>query len=258
MPYKSFASEILYIAKKAGEVINYYYQQDSIDVSYKNDESPVTKADRAADKLIQLALSELTPDIPIISEENEESHASIFDPDSHLFWLVDPLDGTKSFIKKKGEFTVNIALIKNGIPVGGVIYIPTVECSYFTAEDGKAYKQEGNNLPQNIMVRRPPSNGLTAVTSKSHLDEKTEAYIHSIDKLHHAIPAASSLKFCMLAEGKADIYPRFSPTMEWDTAAGHAILAAAGGSVITPETQKPLQYNKEQFKNQDFIAKGAL
>jgi 3'(2'), 5'-bisphosphate nucleotidase len=258
MPYRPLASEVLYIAKRAGEVILFYYAKGDIEVENKADNSPVTVADKAANKLITLALSELTPDIPIVSEEDDASFANNFDPDNHLFWLVDPLDGTKSFIKRKGEFTVNIALIENGVPVGGVVYIPTIDSAYFTAEDGNAYKQVKKNLPDPIRTRRIPQSGAVIVSSKSHMDEDTTAFIQQQKKVYQTISAASSLKFCLVAEGAADIYPRFAPTMEWDTAAGQAVLEAAGGYMVNPHTNKPFRYNKSGFRNTNFLATGEV
>lgn len=254
MPYTNYASEVLYLAKTAAELIMEYYVRH-IEVAHKEDKSPVTEADLAANKLIVEKLKELTPHIPVVSEENsEEDNRNAAKGD--IFWMVDPLDGTKSYIKQTGEFTVNIALIKDCQPQGGVVYIPAKQIGYFTAEDGNSYRQEGNHLPDAIKVRNKPENEVVVVASKSHMNTKTEEFINKLGKNAKVISASSSLKFCMIAEGKADIYPRFGNTMEWDTAAGHAVLLAAGGHVVYPDGM-PLLYRKEGFLNPFFIAKGA-
>jgi len=254
MSYNAHASEVLYIAKKAAALIMGYYV-NKIEVEHKADKSPVTEADRAANEFIKKHLQELTPDIPVVSEENSEDDNKQA-ASGEIFWMVDPLDGTKSYINQTGEFTVNIALIKNNYPQGGVVYIPAQEIGYFTTEDGKAYKQVGNNLPEKINVRQKPKDKVVVVASKSHMNESTEKYIKSLGKNITLISAASSLKFCMIAEGKADLYPRFGNTMEWDTAAGHAIILAAGGHVECADGA-PLFYRKNGFLNPFFIARGS-
>lgn len=254
MLYSKHASEILYVAKKASELIMSYYS-GKIEVLHKEDKSPVTEADFAANEFIKKRLNEITPDIPVVSEENSEEENRLA-ACGDTFWMVDPLDGTKSYIKQTGEFTVNIALIHHCVPQGGVVYIPTKETGYFTAEDGKAYRQIGPNLPEEIKVRMAPKDKIVVVASKSHMTEQTEEYIASLGKNVSLISASSSLKFCMIAEGSADVYPRFGNTMEWDTAAGHAVLLAAGGHVEYPDGA-PLLYKKTEFLNPFFIAKGA-
>lgn len=253
MSYSNYASEVLYIAKKAAELIMGYYSGE-ITVQHKTDKSPVTEADIAANEFIKRKLQELTPNIPVVSEENSEAENNEA-ACGGAFWIVDPLDGTKSYINKTGEFTVNISLIKNCRPQGGVVYIPAQSIGYFTAEDGNAYKQIGHNLPNEIKVRKKPDSQIVVVASKSHMTSTTEEYIASLGKNIQLISASSSLKFCMIAEGKADIYPRFGNTMEWDTAAGHAVLMAAGGHVEYPDGS-PLLYKKKGFLNPFFIAKG--
>jgi 3'(2'), 5'-bisphosphate nucleotidase len=254
MSYASHASEVLYVAKKAADLIMEYYNRE-INVSHKEDKSPVTEADLAANEFIKNKLIEISPDIPVVSEENT-TEENITAASGEMFWMVDPLDGTKSYIKRTGEFTVNIALIKSGRPQGGVVYIPAKKIGYFTAEDGKAYKQVGNNLPEEIKVRPKPDDKIIVVASKSHMNESTEQYIKSLGNDITLISAASSLKFCMIAEGKADLYPRFGNTMEWDTAAGHAVMIAAGG-VVECVDGSPLLYNKNGFLNPFFIAKAS-
>lgn len=252
MPYKNYANEILKIAKNAGDIILEIYNSN-IDVQYKDDNSPVTDADIAANEYIVKSLKKLTPEINIVTEE-ESTHIDNKLLEDKLFWLIDPLDGTKSFIKKTGEFTVNIALINNKIPVGGVVYVPVKDITYFVDEDGKAYKKEGDNNKANINVRKIPKAGAIVVASLSHRTQETDDFINNIEKVDKIIPAASSLKFCLVAEGKADIYPRFGRTMEWDTGAGHAVLSAAGGKVINPDGSD-FTYCKDDFANGYFIAK---
>lgn len=253
MSYSNYASEVLYVAKEAAKLIMGYYAQ-SIEVQHKEDKSPVTEADIAANEFIKQRLSKISPELPVVSEENSEED-NLNAASGDIFWMVDPLDGTKSYIKQTGEFTVNIALIKNCRPHGGVVYIPAKDVGYFTAEDGNAYKQIGNNLPEEIKVRPKPDNKIVVVASKSHMNLPTEEYIASLGKNITLISASSSLKFCMIAEGLADIYPRFGNTMEWDTAAGHAVLLAAGGHVECPDGS-PLLYRKNGFLNPFFIARG--
>ena len=252
MTYEKYASEIYYITKCAGEVIMDFYS-GKVEVMIKGDESPVTPADLAANKYIVERLRELAPEIAIVSEENSDADNAKA-RDEGTFWLVDPLDGTKSYIKKTGEFTVNIALIENGETTGGAIFVPVKNVGYFTAEDGNAYKQEKDGLPTQIRVRPTPECGLTVIASKSHRTDETNDYINGLDKVHEIISASSSLKLCLLAEGGADIYPRFGRTMEWDIAAGHAILKAAGGTVEKIDGTK-FVYGKEDLANPYFIAK---
>lgn len=250
MKNELFLNELCRIAKKGGEAIMPYYGQ-AFDVERKADKSPVTQADMAAHHVIVEQLSALTPDIPIISEEHAEHHL----PD-HVkrFWLVDPLDGTKSFIRGTGEFTVNIGLIEDGVPALGVIYIPVERMMYWGALGVGAWRQQDGADKQIIATRAVPADGMAAVISFSHLDPETEAYMAPI-KISGRVSASSSLKFCRVAEGGADIYPRFGPTMEWDTAAGHAIVTAAGGRVERPDGNA-FEYGKDGLRNGPFIVFG--
>ena len=257
MTYQKYASEVYYITKKAGEVIMEFYNasNDGLNVKMKEDESPVTAADLAANKYIVEHLQEITPDIPIISEENDfNENEKIAKED--IFWLVDPLDGTKSYIKKTGEFTVNIALIEKKRVTGGAVFVPAQRVGYFTAEDGLAYKQNGDNLPDQIKVRAKPESGVTIVASKSHRTSETDEFIKSIKDVREIISASSSIKLCLIAEGRADIYPRFGRTMEWDIAAGQAVLEAAGGVVQNIDGSEFI-YAKRGLDNPNFIAKSA-
>ena len=220
-----------------------YYRTD-VDVIRKEDNSPVTEADLAAHHILVDALRALTPDIPIVSEESE-SHT--LPEGAERFWLVDPLDGTKSFIRGTGAFTVNIGLIEYGEPTMGVIVVPTDKRCYAGDIEHGAWK---NDEP--ISTGDLPKTEWGAVVSMSHLDPKTEAFITPLP-IGEKRSASSSLKFCLVAEGAAHLYPRFGPTMEWDTAAGHAILRAAGGKVVHPDGRS-FTYRKTGFRNGAFIA----
>lgn len=239
---------ICQLAREAGEVIMQVYDGNSpIDVNRKTDDSPVTAADIAAHKVIVKGLQALTPDIPVLSEEDPP----VWDVRQHWqrYWLVDPLDGTKEFIKRNGEFTVNIALIEEGKPVLGVVYAPVLKVMYSAAE-GKAWKEE-NNIRNPIQVReaRPPR----VVISRSHAANDTELkeYLEQMGE-HQTTAIGSSLKFCLVAEGEAQLYPRFGPTSVWDTAAGHAVAVAAGAHVHDWQG-KTLDYTpRESFLNPGF------
>jgi len=223
----------------------------------KADKSPVTEADRRAEAIILEALARLAPDIPVLAEESFE--AGIRPSVQDEFLLVDPVDGTKEFIAKRGEFTINIGLIRGGAPVAGAVYAPALERLYLGGETASAGTfKPGARLDaaglSAITTRKPPAAGLTAVMSRSHADAQTQAFAEA-NGVVEAISAGSSLKFCKLAEGAADLYPRFGPTMEWDTAAGHAVVNAAGGAVTQPDGMA-FRYGKTEagYKNGAFIA----
>ena len=242
------------IARAAGEVITRFRSlHPTVPHRVKEDNSPITEADAAANKLITQALRKLTPEIPIVAEESVACGEA---PDVHgnSFWLVDPLDGTKEFIGGRSEFTVNIALIVNNAPVLGVIYLPALNVIYWGGCGLGAQRQEDHQLPTPLQTRTIPTNGPTVISSRSHSNLETEQWLSKTRVAQRAI-AGSSVKFCRIAEGRADLYPRLGTTMEWDIAAGHAILAAAGGGVETIEGA-PLRYGKPDFKNPYFIARG--
>jgi 3'(2'), 5'-bisphosphate nucleotidase len=251
--YYSWIPTLERIAREAGQLI-LSYRANGYDAARKEDNSPVTEADRAADRLICDALSALTPHIPIISEEGTQDKAAAA---SGRFWCVDPLDGTKGFIRGEDEFTVNIGLIDGFAPVLGVIYIPPTHTLYTGAVGYGATRSIGGEEAQPIRVRLAPPTGLAAVTSRHHGSEK-EQLMQQQYGITSFVAASSSLKFCRIAEGAADIYPRFGNTMEWDTAAGHAILLAAGGSVTEMGSTMPLCYGKPDFLNGHFVARGSL
>lgn len=250
MNFDALFDELTPVARAAGAAIMEVYQRPP-EASYKNDGSPVTEADEAAEALILPALQAAAPGTTIISEENAASHA-LAAPDT--FFLVDPLDGTKEFLRRdgRGAFTVNIALIKDGVPVFGIVYAPALD-RLFEGAVGLGARETVNGVQQKINVRDWPSSGAVAVASRSHRDAETDAWLQARG-ITETIATGSSLKFCLLAAGEADVYPRFGPTMEWDTAAGHAVLSAAGGCVETPE-DAPFVYGKPEYRNGPFIAR---
>ena len=236
----------------AGDAIMEVYHSKDFDVQTKSDDSPVTKADLAAHFILTAQLAELTPSIPIVSEEDS---ASLDVPKSHsLYWLIDPLDGTKEFLKRNDEFTCNLALIENNIPVLGFVGVPAQNELYFGGFSLPATRQFRNREPE-LIRHSPSSNGTTrVVASKSHLNTETQAFIDSIQGEVELVQAGSSLKFLKIATGEADIYPRLAPTCEWDTAAAQAVLEGAGGQVTQASGDK-MRYGKEAFLNQYFIAR---
>lgn len=245
------------IALEAGEIVLKYYDGlVDMEVDTKKDDSPVTLADREAEKVIQAALERLTPHVPIVGEEAASLKKIESTKDEPYFWLVDPLDGTKEFINGGDDFTVNIALIKDGVPVMGVVYVPVKGELFAGFGEGQAIRwteESGKDKP--IAVRKPPAGGITVVASKSHSnDEKLEKFLSDF-KVEKIIKRGSSLKICAVAMGKADIYPRLGPTCEWDTAAGDAVLRAAGG-MMTDTDGKALKYggSNPKWLNPEFVA----
>lgn len=238
--------QICQLAREAGDAIMQVYDgQAPLDVARKSDDSPVTAADMAAHRVILAGLQALSPAIPVLSEEDPPG----WEVRQHWqqYWLVDPLDGTKEFIKRNGEFTVNIALIENGKPVLGVVYAPVLKVMY-SAAGGKAWKEEGGHKVQiQVQDARPP----LVVVSRSHSDSELEDYLSHLGE-HQTTAIGSSLKFCLVAEGKAQLYPRFGPTNIWDTGAGHAVALAAGAHVHDWQG-KTLDYTpRESFLNPGF------
>lgn len=251
---------IIKISKDAGKEILEIYKT-TFDIEYKDDKTPLTEADKRAHKRIEKGLKEISS-YPIISEEGGDIPYSERKKWEY-FWMVDPLDGTKEFIKKRGEFTVNIALMKKNKPVLGVVYAPAIDVLYYGGRGLEAYKVK-NGKKVKISVRKGSNNKITVVASKSHLNNETKSFIEKLNK-HFEVTMdsiGSSLKICLVAEGKADIYPRLGPTMEWDTAAAHAVLNAAGGKILKYEdlpleeirTLREIEYNKPDLLNPYFIA----
>lgn len=265
---KNILFSAIHAALKAGEEILKIYNDPASDfgIERKADNSPLTIADKKAHTTITSFL-ENTP-YPVLSEEGKKMDYSDR-KDWDVLWIVDPLDGTKEFIKKNGEFTVNIALVKEGVPVAGVIYVPVKQELYFADITLGAYKLSGVSavLPEDDMdtliarsvrlpLNTPRGDKFVVVASRSHLTPETETYIAEMKKEHasvETISSGSSLKICLVAEGVADVYPRFAPTMEWDTAAGHAIAKAAGKEIYQAGSDRPLLYNKENLLNPWFI-----
>jgi len=243
------------LAIEAGAVIMKIYESDDFEVKAKSDESPVTEADEAADQLISAGLRETFPDIMLVTEEQSASH----DQTGDTFLIVDPLDGTKEFINRRGDFTVNIALVENGVPTRGVVYAPARERMFYTMPDGKTVEETGSfdaSQPGELTylsVKDPDNAALMVVASKSHRDAATDEYIAKYN-VEDMTSAGSSLKFCLVATGEADLYPRLGRTMEWDTAAGDAVLRGAGGHVVRFDDHTPLTYGKDAFANPFFIA----
>ena len=237
------------IARDAGAAIMDVYESDDFNVQQKGDDSPLTKADLAAHKVICEGLRELDTQYPIISEESSDIS---WGQRKHWtrYWLVDPLDGTKEFIKRNGEFTVNIALIEKGVPIMGVVYAPVLDAMYTGERDMGAML---NDKPIKVAAKAPAT--LRVVGSRSHPSRETTDWLDSLGKPYEMVPMGSSLKICLVAEGEADIYPRLGSTCEWDTAAAHAVLSAAGGDIATINGD-PLLYNqKDDYLNPHFIAK---
>ena len=242
------------LALEAGEKIMEIYQSPDFDVREKQDDSPVTAADEAADALISAGLRAAFPDVPLVTEEQADTH----DQSHATFLIVDPLDGTKEFIKRRGEFTVNIAYVVDGVPVRGIVYAPAKERMFYTDADGQSIEEkapfnETSGEAVNLSVSTPDNDALLVVASKSHRDQATDDYINKY-KVADMKSAGSSLKFCLVATGEADIYPRLGRTMEWDTAAGHAVLLGAGGKVVRFDDHSDLTYGKSGFENPFFIA----
>lgn len=251
MHYSSILPDVIKIADEASEKVLHIYQSD-FKVNYKEDHSPITAADIASHDIIVKGLRQISRDVPILSEEGAEIPWEERKK-WRRFWLIDPIDGTKDFTQRTGEFTVNIAMIEDGEPVMGVVTAPALKEAFWGIKGEGAHMRDRTGRVHRIRVAEPKDT-LRVVASKNHLNEETRAFIETLGA-HETVQAGSSLKFCRIAEGHADIYPRMGPTSEWDTAAAHAVLVAAGGKVQTPEGQ-PLVYGKENILNPNFIAAG--
>ena len=255
MNYEELTTTMRRLALEAGDKIMEIYRADDFDVRSKSDDSPVTEADEAADALISAGLRAAFPEIALITEEQADTH----DLDVSDFLIVDPLDGTKEFIHRRGDFTVNIALVENGVPTRGVVYAPAKDRLFYTDASGRSVEETGALDKQTagptvpIQVSDPDSGALMVVASKSHRDQATDDYINRYT-VKDSKSAGSSLKFCLVATGEADFYPRLGRTMEWDTAAGHAVLNGAGGKVLRLDNLQPLAYGKPGFANPFFVA----
>lgn len=245
--------EIVDLAEKAGEAIMVIYRKDDLGTTYKADHSPLTEADLAAHHLIIAGLKALTPTLPALSEESKNMSYALR-RGWRKYWLIDPLDGTKEFVKRRDAFTVNIALIDKGVPVLGVVHAPALDTTYYAGSGLGAFKKDAGENAVQISVSEAPGAVLKIAASLSHGGPELEVFLQKIGP-HELVRMGSSLKLCLVAEGAADLYPRFGRTMEWDTAAAHAIVSEAGGSV-TDEAGKPLQYNKADLANPNFFVRG--
>ena len=241
MDYDKLVSVMRRLSLEAGDKIMQIYGQDDFEVESKSDDSPVTAADKAADAIISAGLRAAFPDVMLVTEEQSATH----DTSGKTFLIVDPLDGTKEFIHRRGDFTVNIALVEDGTPTRGVVYAPAKSRMFFTQADGQTVEETGTfdkdtvGALTTISVSDPDNGALMVVASKSHRDQATDDYINKY-AVKDMKSAGSSLKFCLIATGEADIYPRLGRTMEWDTAAGHAVLNGAGGAVVRFDDQLSL------------------
>lgn len=255
MDFERLATRMRELALDAGERIMAIYESPDFEVRSKDDNSPVTEADEAADAIIAAGLRESFPDIPLVTEEQAASHT----PVGGTFLIVDPLDGTKEFVQRRGDFTVNIAFVQDGVPLRGVVYAPAKGRLFYTTAKGDAVEEIGPFGPEPGQTRpigvnpTPDNRALMVVASKSHRDQATDAYIAKYG-VRDMTSAGSSLKFCLVATGEADLYPRLGRTMEWDTAAGDAVLRGAGGKVVAFDGHETLGYGKPGYENPFFIA----
>ncbi len=255
MDYTGIVAQMRRLAIEAGAAIMQVYDRPDFEVRSKDDASPVTEADEVADRIIAAGLAAAFPAIAIVTEEQQASHEQVAD----VFFIVDPLDGTKEFIQRRGDFTVNIALVEHGVPTRGVVYAPAKGRLFYTDASGHTVEEDGPHVAEapgpvtRLKVSTPDAAGLVVVASKSHRDQATDDYIAKYP-VRDFTSAGSSLKFCLVAAGEADLYPRLGRTMEWDTAAGHAVLLGAGGEVVRFDDHTRLVYGKEGYANPFFIA----
>jgi 3'(2'), 5'-bisphosphate nucleotidase len=257
MPTGIQLEEIVKLATEAGKAILDVYGREDFEEEAKGDGSPLTLADRRAHAVIETGLRELTPDIPLLSEESSREAFEKRRSWSR-YWLVDPLDGTREFVRRNGEFTVNIALIDSGRSILGVVHTPVSGISHMASTEGGSFRQQPGGDPVPIRVRNLDRANIVMVASRSHAGEHVTRYRESLERLGGPVSMTSmgsSLKICLVAEGRADVYPRLGPTSEWDTAAAHCVLEAAGGRV-TRIDGTPLEYNKPDILNPWFLASG--
>jgi len=253
--FEKLAAVMRRLALEAGDRIMEVYMSPDFGVRSKGDASPVTEADLAADAVIAAGLAAAFPEVPLITEEQAGTH----DQSVRTFLIVDPLDGTKEFVQRRGDFTVNIAYVEDGIPLRGVVYAPAIRRLFYTDPAGRSveetdgFERDHPGPVRTLAVSTPDNAALMVVASKSHRDAATDDYI-SRYAVRDMKSAGSSLKFCLVATGEADLYPRLGRTMEWDTAAGDAVLRGAGGRTVRFDTHEPLAYGKPGFANPFFIA----
>ena len=250
---RSLLPAVITLAKQAGAAILDVYSRQ-IEVTSKADQSPLTLADLRSHEIIVAGLRSLTPDVPVLSEEASDIPFEVRRK-WQRYWLVDPLDGTKEFVSRNGEFTVNIALVENHVATMGIVYVPVKDTLYAGVVGDGAFRQVGSEPRIAIATHSPPPSELRVVGSRSHGADSLDSYLSLLGP-HRLLKVGSSLKFCLVAEGAADLYPRFGPTSEWDTAAAQAVIEAAGGAVVTRDG-KPLRYNtKANILNPDFLVFG--
>jgi 3'(2'), 5'-bisphosphate nucleotidase len=255
--FSKLATEVGTIARAAGAaILEVYADESNFGIEHKADNSPLTRADQAANAVIIAGLEQLDFQAPIVSEENKEVPYSVR-KDFGYFWLVDPLDGTKEFIKRNGEFTVNIALVKDGGVVFGVVYVPVSGELFWAAKGHGAFAITGAEERISAASFTMKDAGLKVVASRSHLNEGTEAFVNALES-PELVSKGSSLKLLLVASGAAHLYPRLAPTMEWDTAAAQVIVEEAGGKVVQAATGEPVVYNKENLLNPHFIVYGQM
>ena len=256
--------DVINLVIKAGKEILEVYDRD-FSVDYKEDRSPLTEADRRAHGVITEGLKNITPDVPVLSEEGKNIPYSER-KGWKRFWLVDPLDGTKEFIKRNGEFTVNVALIEEGVPVFGVVYAPALGLLYFAEKgkgafrlevEGETLKREDLTRAQRLPLKEESEGGtVKVVASRSHMNRDTEEFVRGLRDICgdvEVVSIGSSLKICLVAEGRADVYPRLGPTMEWDTASAHIVATESGCEVVAYDSSEALRYNKEDLVNPSFV-----
>ena len=253
LDYKKLSNKVLEISKEAGLEILKIYNNADLGITYKDDDSPLTLADKASNDIIEKGLKELTPSIPILSEEGKNIDFNNR-KEWNIFWLIDPLDGTKEFIKKNGEFTVNIALIFDGEPILGVVHAPVLNTTWYGDIKEGSYKIKNNNLPIKIKSVVPNEKDIIKiVASRSHTNSpKLKEFLKDYPN-HELVKMGSSIKICLVADGTAHIYPRLGPTMEWDTAAAHAVVKYSGGNIYDLDNMDELMYNKSNLLNPEFL-----
>ncbi len=250
----SLLEEVVALSHEAGRRILAVYERADHGVTEKDDRSPLTEADMASHHVIVAGLRSLTPDIPVLSEESSDIPWETR-RQWRRYWLIDPLDGTREFIKRNGEFTVNIALVEDGRPVLGVVHVPVLDLTYYACRGGGAWRRRNGEAPERIHVRERCGDPVVVAGSRSHRGDSLNRFLARLGD-HELISMGSALKLCLVAEGRADVYPRLGPTSEWDTAAAQAVVEEAGGRVTDPDL-RPLRYNrKDSLLNPHFIVFG--
>ena len=249
----SLLNLIIELSKEAGKsILNIYNTIDDLDIKYKDDNSPLTRADEISNEIICKTLKLITPNIPILSEEGKKINYNERKK-WNKFWLIDPLDGTKEFVKRNGEFTVNIALIDKNTPTMGVVHAPVINTTWYGSIDNGSFKTHNKTTKSISVICNTNKKPIKVVSSRSHANNpKLDKYLSKFDN-YKLVAMGSSIKICLVADGSAHLYPRFGPTMEWDTAAAHAVVKYAGGNISDFNTDKELLYNKVSLLNPEFL-----